>query len=349
MKTSGGKMKAIVKATKEPGSLKLVNMKIPIPSPNQVLVKIKAASICGTDISILENRYIGRKEVPIPLVLGHEGAGIINSLGSEVKGLSIGDRVAIEPLIGCGHCYQCRNGFENMCADWDHLGITCDGTFAEYISVPMNKVHKISDSIEFKEAALLEPLGLVVRSLEQSKIMLGETVVILGPGAIGMMHLLAYKSAGASKVIIIGLDQDKKRFEIASKIGADHIINISKQDALKTIMDLTDNRGADIVVETANSPKATTMTFDLAAPRGRIVLLGLYPEAIFYPVKLLRKGLTVYGDVAVLPRQFMRALNWIETGKVNLNSIIRTFSLDEASQAFEAVRHQEVAKAVFEL
>ncbi len=343
-------MKAIIKATGEAGSLQVADMPAPKPGPGQILVQIKATGICFTDVTILNNLYKGRKPVPIPIILGHEGAGVIAELGPGVSDQKVGDRVALEALSGCGRCLQCQKGFKNMCVDWDHVGITCHGTFAEYLVLPANLAHKMPDDMDFADAAFMEPLSLVVRSLEKVLPMVGETVAILGPGSLGMFHLQAFKAAGASKVIMVGLEQDRYRFEIASKLGADHIINISEQDPIEAVLEYTDGQGADIVIETANSPKATQMTFDLAAPLARVVLFGLYPEASFSPVQMLRKGLTVFGDVALVPRQFLRAMNWVLSGKVSAQKMItKRFSLDRAEEAFEAGRQGETVKVLFEL
>ena len=343
-------MKAIIKASSEAGSLQVADMPVPKPGPGEILVQIKATGICYTDASILHNKYKGRKPVPIPVIMGHEGAGVVAELGHGVSKVAVGDRIGMEVLSGCGECLQCQRGFKNMCQDWEHLGITCHGTFAEYAVLPADLAHKLPDEVDFDEAAFLEPLSLVVRSLEHSKPMVGETVAILGPGSLGMFHLQAYKAAGASKVMIIGLDQDHERFGVARELGADHIINLSQEDPVEAILEYTNGQGADIVVETANSPKATQMTFDLAAPRGRVILFGLYPEATFSPVKMLRKGLTVIGDVALVPRQFLRAMNWVESGKVSVKKMItKRFSLDEAVEAFEAGRQGTTVKVLFEL
>ena len=343
-------MKAIIKATSEAGSLQVADMPKPKPEPGQILVQIKATGICFTDVSILNNLYKGRKPVPIPVIMGHEGAGVIAELGPGVVDHAVGDRVALEALSGCGKCLQCRNGFKNMCVDWEHIGITCHGTFAEYLVLPSNLAHKMPDDMDFADAAFMEPLSLVVRSLEKVMPMVGETVAILGPGSLGMFHLQAFKAAGASKVIMVGLEQDRKRFEIARELGADHIINISEHDPVEAVLACTDGEGADIVVETANSAKATQMTFDLAAPRARVVLFGLYPEASFSPVQMLRKGLTVFGDVALVPRQFLRAMNWVVSGKVSAQKMItKRFGLEQAEEAFEAGRQGETVKVLFEL
>jgi threonine dehydrogenase-like Zn-dependent dehydrogenase len=343
-------MKAIIKATGDVGSLQVADMPAPKPGPGQVLVQIKATGICYTDVSILNNKYKGRKPVPVPVILGHEGAGVIAELGPGVRNHQVGDRVALEALSGCGKCLQCQNGFKNMCLDWEHIGITCHGTFAEYIALPSDLAHKMPDDMDFADAAFMEPLSLVVRSLEKVLPMVGETVAILGPGSLGMFHLQAFKAAGASKVIMVGVEQDRKRFAIAKDLGADHIINISEQDPVEAILEYTDGIGADIVVETASSVKATELTFDLAAPRARVVLFGLYPQASFSPVQMLRKGLTVFGDVGLVPRQFLRAMNWVVSGKVSAQKMItKRFSLDQAEEAFEAQHQGETVKVLFEL
>ena len=343
-------MKAIIKPTEEPGVLQIADMPEPKPGPGEVRIQIKATGICHTDVTILHGKYKGRKPVPIPLIMGHEGAGIVDELGAGVKNVSVGDRVALEVLHGCESCVQCTDGFKNMCSDWEHAGIPRHGTFAEYLVLRNELVHPIPDDTSFAEAAFLEPIGLVVRSLEHSRPLLGDSVAIIGPGSLGLYHLQAYKAAGASQTIVIGLDQDKKKFEIAKDLGADHIVNASAVNPVEVVRELTGGMGTNIVVETASSPKATSLAIDLAAPRGRVVLFGLYPEASINPVQLLRNGLTVIGDVAVIPRQFRRAINWISTGKVTSEPLItKRFGLDQAQEAFDFINQGETVKVLFEL
>jgi len=341
-------MKAIIKADKEAGSVRTAEMPKPEPGQGELLVRIRAASLCYSDVSIIDNSYVGRKPVPIPLILGHEGAGEIAELGPGVTGYNIGERVVVEPITGCGHCEMCKIGFPTLCQDWKHLGITCHGTFAEYVTVPARQAHYIPKNLSFAEAALVEPLALVVRSLEYSKPMVGETVAIIGPGALGMMHVLAYKAAGAAKVIAVGLDKDSSRLSFAKEIGADATINLSREDPIAAIKAITGSSGVDIVVETANSPKATQLAFDLVGPRGRIVLFGLYPEATFSPVKMLRNGVTVFGDVGAVSRQFVRSIKWLESEKISVKQLIRNFKPEDVALALEAAKKGETVKVVFD-
>jgi len=341
-------MKALVKYNEESGSFEVREVDIPKPKKGEVLVQIKVTAMCGTDMSILYNKYKGRTPIPIPIIPGHEGAGIIADLGKDVNSLAIGDRVGFEALQGCGKCINCKIGYKNNCQDWKHLGITCDGTYAEYVVVPCDMLHKLPDEVSFVNASCLEPIGLTVRSLEHVKPMLGDTAAIIGPGKIGLFHLQALKASGVTEVFVIGLDKDKKRFEIAKKLGADFIINGSKEDPIEKIKDLTKGRGVDIVIETANSPQCFTMAINLAAPRARISTFGLYPEATIAPLTLIRQGITIYGDVAILTKHFIRALRWVEYKKVLAETIItRSFTLEQAEEAVKVFKEGREGAIIF--
>jgi len=275
-------MKALVKYSETEGAYELREIEVPKPGAGEVLIQMKATAICGTDIQLLSGKYIGKKPVPIPIIPGHEGTGIIEDVGKDVNCFKIGDRVVFEPLKGCGHCLDCKLGNKNMCYDWEHLGLTCDGTFAEYIVVSQDSVHLLPENVSFQNASCLEPIGLTVRSLEHLNPVLGERAVIIGPGKIGLFHLQALKASGVTEIFVIGLDRDKKRFEIAEKLGASIIINGSTEDPIKKVMDLTKGRGVDLVIETAHSPKCFSMAINLTAARGRISTLGFIQKLQFH-------------------------------------------------------------------
>lgn len=142
-------MKALVKYSETEGAYELREIEVPKPGAGEVLIQMKATAICGTDIQLLSGKYIGKKPVPIPNIPGHEGTGIIEDVGKDVNCFKIGDRVVFEPLKGCGHCLDCKLGNKNMCYDWEHLGLTCDGTFAEYIVVSQDSVHLLPENVSF--------------------------------------------------------------------------------------------------------------------------------------------------------------------------------------------------------
>jgi 2-desacetyl-2-hydroxyethyl bacteriochlorophyllide A dehydrogenase len=341
-------MKAIVKATAEAGSLRVVDLDIPKPEAGDVLVRIHATGICHTDETVLRNEYVGRRPVPVPVIMGHEAAGEIVEVGAGGDRGRIGERVALEPIAGCGHCHQCVTGHQNMCANWEHIGLTRDGTFAEYIVVPARQAHRVDDSVDYEIAAMTEPFGLVARTLEQVRPMVGETAAIVGPGPIGIMHLLAFKAAGLSKVVMVGLAKDEKRFELARSLGADRCIAVDRDDAVEAIKGETGGAGADIVVETASSPKAATQCFELAAPRGRVSLFGLYRTAEFSPLQMMRKGITAYGDVAQLTHHFIHALRIMAGGAIDFRPLVTHITtLENAEEGFAMARGGDAVKVVF--
>jgi len=343
-------MKAIVKAKEDAGAMEVRDLPIPEPGPGEVLVKMKAAGICFSDFMILTNKYKGRVPVPIPMIMGHEGAGVVADVGKGVQHVKAGDKVGLNPLWGCGQCENCFNGYPNMCMTWRHLGITCDGTSAEYRAVPAFVACKLADSVSPVDAAFIEPISLAVGTFEHVKPMLGDTVAIIGPGSIGLFHLQAFKSAGAGKIMVIGLDKDAQRLEIAKKLGADYIINGSKEDVVQLVRELTNGLGADIVVETANHPSTVPLAVSLAAPKGRVRLFGLYPEATMSPLTLLRAGVTMVGDVATNTRYFLRAMRWIEYKKVLAEPMVSCrFGLDQAKEAFDAFSQGGAVKVLFEM
>ncbi len=341
---------AVVKASAEAESLEVRDLPIPRPGPGEVLVKMGGAGICYSDVMILTNRYRGRVPVPIPMVMGHEGAGVVAETGEGVKNLSAGDRVGLIPVWGCGHCHHCVGGHSNMCQDWRHLGITRDGTFSEYRVVPSFVACKLPNGISMMDAAVLEPITLAVRTLEHVKPRLGDTVAIIGPGPIGLFHLQAFKSAGASIIIVIGLDRDARRLDIAKQLGADHVINGSQEDVVRRVRELTDGLGCDVVVEAANHPSTVAQAVDLASVYGRVVLFGLYPEAGMSPLTLMRSGVSVMGDVATTPAWYQRAIRWVQYKKVVAEPMItQTFPLDQAKEAFEAFQTGQSVKVLFEM
>jgi threonine dehydrogenase-like Zn-dependent dehydrogenase len=197
--------------------------------------------------------------------------------------------------------------------------------------------------VSIAEAAVLEPIMLAVRTLEHVKPRVGDSVAIIGPGSIGLFHLQAFKAAGASITIVIGLDQDAARLEIARTLGADHVINASREDAVRRVKELTGGLGCDIVVEAANHPSTVSQAIDLASAYGRVMLFGLYPEATISPLTLMRKGVTVMGDVA-------GTLRWVQYKKIAAEPLItQRFRLDQAKEAFDAFRERRTVKVLFSM
>jgi len=343
-------MLALVKGREAVDAPEIQDLPVPSPGPGEVLVKMGAAGLCYSDVMILKNQYAGRVPVPVPMVMGHEGAGVIAAVGPGVTSLREGDRVGLNPSWGCGQCPHCMDGSPNMCQSWRHLGITRDGTFSEYRVVPAFAACKLPDGVSMAEAAVLEPVMLAVRTLEHLRPRVADTVAIIGPGSIGLFHLQAFKAAGASLVIVIGLDQDLARLEIARTLGADHIVNASHEDAVQRVRELTGGQGCDLVVEAANHPSTVAQAIEMAGAYGRVMLFGLYREATVSPLTLMRKGVTVMGDVAGTLRWYRRAIRWVQSKKIAVEPLItERFRLDQARQAFDALHERRSVKVLFSM
>jgi threonine dehydrogenase-like Zn-dependent dehydrogenase len=343
-------MLALVKAREQADALEVRDLPVPSPGPGEVLIKMEAAGICYSDVMILKNQYRGRVPVPIPVVMGHEGAGVIARMGQGVTHLGEGDRVGVNPCWGCGHCASCLDGSPNMCPRWNHLGITRDGTFSEYRVVPSFAVCKLPDGVSMAEAAVLEPMMLAVRTLDHVRPRLGDSVAVIGPGSIGLFHLQAFRAAGASVIIVIGLEQDVARLEIAKRLGADHVLNASREDVVARVRELTDGLGCDIVVEAANHASTVGQAIELASVYGRVMLFGLYSEATISPLTLMRRGVTVMGDVAGTLRWYRQAIRWLQYKKVTAEPLITSrFRLDQAKEAFAAFHEHQSVKVLFDM
>jgi threonine dehydrogenase-like Zn-dependent dehydrogenase len=340
-------MKAGVKFADGPGNFAVRELPMPIPGDNDVLIEVKSAAVCGVDGFLYDWTYKGRFPVQTPLVLGHECSGVIAETGKSVRGLNRGDRVTAESIIGCGNCYYCQRGLSNLCPKWDHVGITINGTFAEYLKVPATAVHRLPESVTFDQGALVEPLSITVHTFDRIKLSLGDTVLIIGPGVQGLMHAQAARSYGASKIIVMGLERDRNRLEKAEAFGADHIILSDQADPVEKVMALTNGMGADIVIDVGGTPEAFKMAVNSARGCGQVASLGYSAYGELEPIRLARQQITIFGVMAYLPKHFEYALQWMEAGKVDVGALIsHELRLGEAEEGITLMRDKKATKVV---
>ena len=336
------KMKAI-EVTK-PGLIAIVQRAIPDVKEDQVLVKVKAAGICGSDVHI----YHGKNAfASYPRVVGHEFAGEIVKIGSKVKNLEIGDRVAVDPVVSCGHCYPCRIGRHNVCKTLNVLGVHRDGGYQEYIAVTGTSAYKLPDSISWKIGALVEPYTIAAQVIDRGRLTADDTVLICGAGPIGLVILQAVKMVGARVAIMDIIDS---RLIRAKEMGADLIINAKNSDMTKEMMDFTSNEGASLIIEaTANINVLETCIQSIAAPAGRVVVLGFTPELVKIPqVTIMSRELDIIGT-RLNNKKFPQVIEWFSKGLVQPEKILtHTFIFDEAQKAFELsdTNQEEVCKIV---
>lgn len=336
------------------GTHNMIFKEIPVPeiAPHEVLVEIDVVGICGSDAHYYTHGNIGDFVVKGDFILGHETAGVVTSIGSDVKNLKVGDRVALEPGVVCGKCEQCLSGKYNLCEHVEFFATPpYHGVFSNYVKHPENLCFKLPENVSNMEGALVEPLAVGLHAAAQGDVKLGDTVVIFGAGCIGLVTLLACKARGASKVIVV--DIIDKRLDFAKNLGADAVINAKSEDVLSKINTLTESKGAHVVIETAGSPITVGQSADVVKTGGVIVLVGMTVEAktSFDFMKLMGKEGTIK-TIFRYRNLYPVAINAISSGTINVKSIVtHEFEFDKISEAFDFVTENptDVVKAVVKI
>jgi threonine dehydrogenase-like Zn-dependent dehydrogenase len=340
-----GRRKEILAAIYK-GRNKIDVEEIPIPeiNENELLIKVKACNICGTDIKILKYGYHQIKEGE-HRILGHEVVGEVVKKGKNISILNLGDRVAIAPNVGCGHCYLCVAGYNNLCNDYEAFGITLDGGFAEYMKVTDKAIIGgnliiIPENLSFLEASINEPLSCVYNAYESLKTSPIDNVLIVGAGAIGLLHLILSKIAGAKKVIVSDISDD--RLKIAKKYRADITLNPSKVNLKEEVFINTGGKGADVIITACSVPSVQEEALNLAAKLGRINFFGGLPEgkdSIMFKSNLVHyRQLKITATTGSTISQFIKSMEILSNKEFDIRGLItHTFGLEEIKDAFEKV------------
>ncbi|HET6846367.1 MAG TPA: alcohol dehydrogenase catalytic domain-containing protein [Anaerolineales bacterium] len=338
-----------------PNDLRVEQVPVPAIGAGEMLVKVHSASICGTDLRIWHgnHRMYPDGTVRIP---GHEVVGRIAQLSPGLAGYHVGQMVFCAPNTGCGHCRQCIRGQNNLCADYEALGVTVDGGFAEFVRISASSVRQgnvipLDDSVDPAVAALLEPFACVVRGQNALSIRPGEIVLVLGAGPIGVMHTKLAKARGAGRVIVS--EPLPARRGQAAVMGADRVVDPVGEDLIAAVMDQSSGRGADVVVVAAPAHAAQETAIQVAAISGRINFFGGLPKdrpsitldsnAVHY------KELTVTGTTACSTADCRQAVDIVSAGIVDLSPLIsRRFPLGQAPEAFAAAEDRDSLKVVLQ-
>lgn len=262
-----------------PRELKVVDFPIKEINDFELLIKVGACGVCGTDFHI----FNGESPVNPPVIIGHEYVGEILNVGKKVKEFKEGNRIAINPNIHCGYCEFCKAGKINLCKNLKALGVTINGGLAQYSIVPPSQAYIIPEELSFEQAAFAEPLSCCIHGVNQASIKIGDSVVIIGAGSIGLLMLQLAKIKGASSVIVI--DPSKEKFNIAKELGADHFLDSKLENLQSHIYDLT-HGGADIIIECAGDKEASETAVKLSKKGGRIIIFGLASFKTFIQINL---------------------------------------------------------------
>jgi L-iditol 2-dehydrogenase len=311
---------------------------VPRPEVNvgEVLVKVRAATTCGTDLKIFQRGYV-EKVIRLPTVFGHEWAGEVVEVADGLEWPRKGMRVRAGNSAPCLHCVMCQKGKYNLCEDMIWLW----GAYAEYIKVPARMVlvnmQEIPQHVSFEEAAITEPLACVLHGVEEAGVKLGDSVAIIGAGPIGLLHLLVAKRIGAEKVIMIDLVEE--RLDFAKKLGADEVVNAGKDDAVEKVRQLTNGYGVDVAIEAIGLPQTWEQALKLVRKGGTVLEFGGCPPGTEVKVnaELLHYGeVTVLGTFHTTPLHFRKALNLIASRTIDVRPLItRRMGLDEIVEAFQ--------------
>jgi len=340
-------MKALVKEAKGPNNIKLIEVPVPSPKENEVLIRVKAAGICGTDLHIKKDAF---PYYP-PVILGHEFSGEIVALGKNVKQWKVGERVVAEPHTqACGVCRLCRSGYSHLCPHKRSPGWGINGAFAEYVVMPFYLLHRIPEHLSYESAATIEPFAITLHAVERGGIEPGSNVIIFGAGPIGLLSAKVARICGASQIVIVGTNQDKEyRFKIAEKIPVDEIVNVEETDPLERVEKITKGAMADIVIEASGSPNAVSQTTKMLRKRGKIIVLGITEkESVNFPWKeAMTKALDMHFSFSSSHEAWIKAINLIE-GKVADPGIVvtHTLPLEKWETAFKMSEEGKCGKII---
>jgi len=340
-------MKAIVKFAKGYGNLEIRDVPRPNIKDNEVLIEIKAAGICGTDL----HHYEVGDNITIPVILGHEFSGDIVEIGKMVKGWKQGDRVVSETHAHiCNACYLCKAGDYHLCKERKGFGSGVDGAFTQYLAVPTRLLHQIPDSFSYPEATILQPAADIVHAvITNTQMKAGDTVVVLGPGPMGLLTVEVSRAIGAGQVIIVGLDEDKERLEIAERVGADVIINSSKENVMERVNELTRGRGADVVFEVSGAKTAFLQGLEMLAQKGQMTIIGVHTQIAEIGVRPFQRAeKTLRGSTMSTWLDYEKAIQLTKSGRLQLKPLITdVLPITEWRKGFDLALARKACKVIF--
>ena len=304
----------------------------PQARPGWVVVRVESASICGTD----SHQYDGRVDTPFPRVPGHDFAGRVEAVGDGVDGALVGTPVAVKPSLPCGECADCNAGRLADCGRKRLIGLWSDGCMAEKVAVPQVNLVPRPDGVEDWQACLLEPLAVGLNTVDRLQIMLGETVLILGQGPIGLALTRLCSLSGAGRLIVT--DAREAPFAVSRAYGATECLNVTETDVVPAVAGLTGGAGADIVIETSGFPASSAIVLDVVRKEGKVAHIGWANDLPPLPViPIMAKTLTVFGVGGNGGRgQYERSIELVRSGRIDLGPMVtHRFALDDIAAAFE--------------
>lgn len=341
-------MKAVVKYGKGKGLIEVREIPEPKIKDDEVLIEVKAVSVCGSDIHIYHDTH------PYwpPVVLGHEFSGIIVEVGREVRGWHVGDRIVSETRTGsCGTCYTCQSGFPQVC-EWKRpYGIGVNGAFSKFVAGPARLLHHLPENISFEVGAIIEPVAICFTSIiERSQIKAGERVLISGPGPIGLISLVIAKMAGANLTIVIGRSsRGELRLKMAEELGADVVIDTEKEDPVSRVLQLTDGLGVDFLIETSGNPDVIFKSFEMVRRTATVCAIGItgVPEVSIPYDRGIFKGIRFDFCFSSSWTSWEKVIGLISKGILKIEKLItHKLPLEKWEEAFHLLENRQAVKVI---
>jgi 2-desacetyl-2-hydroxyethyl bacteriochlorophyllide A dehydrogenase len=313
--------------------LEIVDKPVPEPQPDECLIKTLASGVCGTDIHIMKGAFDCCRP---PMILGHEACGEIVKTGSEVKDFEVGERVAVENVVGCGRCYFCKRRIPQYCLEYRELGFGIDGVWREYFVIPARCLYRVKAETNPEYAAMVEPLNCVLGALGKCFIEPGDDILILGAGPAGMFFLQAARLRGAGRIIITTTNPSRK--EKALYLGADYVVNTKEENLTDAVKRATGGHGPAIAIDAIGLPETFKSCLDLVTPEGQVIAYGVgatKPLSNIFIDDIVLKMLTIHGDQSS-HRYYDRAIKLIETGRIDAEAMItHRFPFEEVQKAVD--------------
>lgn len=322
--------------------LELTDMDDPVTGADDVLIRIRACGICGSDIHGYDGSS-GRR-IP-PLVMGHEAAGVVAAVGDNVTAFKAGDRVTFDSTVSCGRCHFCRRGDINLCDERRVFGVSCGdyrqhGAFAELLLIPQHICYRIPDSLAFEHAAMIEAVSIAVHAANRAPIALGDSAVVIGSGMIGLLVIQAIRLAGCNKIIAVDLDDD--RLEKAGELGADVALNAGKVDVVQSVRELTANRGADVAFEVVGASATVATAIESTRKGGAVTLVGNLAPQVDLPLQsVVTRELSLFGSCGSRG-DYPTCIDLLQRQAIKVESMITAqATLDQGAEWFERLYRGE--------
>ncbi|MBX0324187.1 alcohol dehydrogenase catalytic domain-containing protein [Halomicroarcula sp. F13] len=342
-------MRGLAKVSRRHGAMEFVDRERPEPAPDEALVEVDYAGLCGSDAGIYEFESAFER-MDLPTVIGHEYSGRVVEVGEHVTKFAVGDRVVERPIRGCGDCYQCEIGESNVCQNAVITGVDHDGAYEQFVAVPEDALHPVPDSVEQQHAAMVEPTSIAARAvIENSRVRAGDRVLVEGPGPIGLLTAQIADAQGG-EVLVSGVGQDAAyRLPLAEDLGFE-TVNVAEDDVAARREAVTDGVGYDVVFDTTGHPSGLPSAVDEVRKGGQIVLVGQTGETTMPYSPLVRSEIDLQCSYASMYDDFDRSLRLIDSGDVDAETFLdERFSLLDADEAFEAFVAGETCKPVFDV